>query len=183
MMRVHSWVMGVAVVAALVIGAGRADAGPVFTFQIDNTIGDVSGSVTGEIFGLPDNGTAAATSVMIESFPAGLDSLVASPIDATLWDQQYQNTFTVVNGQIVDGHFWAQQTISGFAQGFQLYLNGSPYNFINLDGTDTRYVWGNDGFDAAHFAAASVPEPASLLLMGTGLAGVVRKLRKRGQAA
>jgi hypothetical protein len=57
-----------------------------------------------------------------------------------------------------------------------LYVNGGggPYNFLNLDGDDTRYVWGNDGFTAANFARASnyTPEPTYLIALGLGLSGL-----------
>src|SRR3974377_159666 len=100
-------------ILALLLGAVAANAGTRnFDFSVTNTIGTVSGTFTGEIFGLTDNATSAATSVLIETFPAAMNSLNSPPIDATLWDQQYQNSFVVSNGQIVDGGFWAAQTIN-----------------------------------------------------------------------
>jgi len=156
-------------VLALLLGAGTANAGTLnFDFSVTNTIGTVSGTFTGEIFGLTDNATSAATSVLIESFPAGMNSLDSPPIDATLWDQQYQDSFVVSNGQIVDGGFWAAQTINGFFAGFQLFLNATaalqPFNYLNLDGINSAYIWGDNGLAAAHFTqASSVPEPASLV--------------------
>ncbi len=157
-----------------------------FTFSVTNTVGNVPGTFSGEIFGLTDNATSSATSVIIESIPVGMNNLVSTPIDAILWDTQQQNSFTVANGQVIAGGFEASQTISGFRQGYQLFLNGSPFNFLNLDGNDTKYVWGNDGLAAANFkpgSAASVPEPGSFAVMlSLGATGAVlafkRKLRK-----
>jgi hypothetical protein len=154
-----------------------------FDFSVTNTIGDVSGTFSGEIFGLTNNATSSATSVLVTSFPAGLDSLLPAPVNATSWDQQVQNSFTVTNGQITGGGFWAQQTINGFPQGYQLYLNGDggPFNFLNLDGTDTHYVWGNDGLAAANFTPAVVPEFSSLLglsgFIATGGLALIRRRR------
>jgi hypothetical protein len=155
-----------------------------FDFSFTNTIGDVSGTVTGEIVGLSDNSTSSASQVLIESFPSGLDNIFASlPIDATTWDQQYQNSFTVVGGQVVSGGFWAEQSVDGYQQGAQLYVNGVGYNFLNLDGNDTRYVWGDDGFAAANIvpAGSSVPDAGSSLALLTaalmGIGAVARKVR------
>ncbi len=165
--------------------AAPAQASPDFTFSVTNTIGTVAGTFTGRILGLTDNATSSATQVFIDTFPAGLDSLEAAPVEATLWDQQYENSFTVSGGQIVDGGFWAQQTINALPYGYQLYLNGAignGFNFLNLDGDDTRYVWGDNGFAAANFAplgAQDVPEPGTFALFGAGLAASGLLLRNR----
>jgi PEP-CTERM motif len=159
-----------------------------FYFSVTNTVGDVPGTFTGEIFGLTDNATSSASSVVIQSIPAGMNNLVSPPIDATLWDQQYQNSFQVVNGQVVDGGFWAQQTVNGFLHGYQLYINGAdgPYNFLNLDGVDDTFVRGDDGLAAANITPASVPEPASCILAGLGamcVAGYTTMRRRREGAS
>jgi PEP-CTERM motif len=39
----------------------------------------------------------------------------------------------------------------------------------------------NDSFGAGYFQASAVPEPASLLLFGSGLVGIVARLRRRGE--
>ena len=155
-----------------------------FQFSVTNTIGTVPGTFTGEIFGLVDNATSSATSVLIETFPAGLNSLEAAPIDATLWDQQNQNGFTVVSGQITAGGFWAARTIGGYPSGYQLLLNGDggPYNFLNLDGVDRLFVYGDNGFAAANFTrvnATAAPEPASLALAGLGAVALMAAAGRR----
>jgi hypothetical protein len=134
-----------------------------FSFSFTNTIsGNVSGTVTGIIRGLTNNTTGPATQVIITSFPAGLSSVLGpAPINAMLWDQQIQNSFTETNGVVTAGGFWAQDTIGGLGDGAQLYVDGGfePYNFLNLDGADGLYVYGANGLAAANIKplATSVP--------------------------
>ena len=63
------------VIPYMILSAGKAQAGPLldFTFSFTDTTGGVSGTVTGEILGLSDNSTGAATDVLIESHAAALN--------------------------------------------------------------------------------------------------------------
>lgn len=155
-----------------------------FSFSFTNTVWyAVPGTVTGEILGLTNNATGPAAEVLITSFPSGLNSVLGSgPINAMLWDQQYQNSFTESGGQVTAGGFWANDTINGWSQGAQLYINGDggPYNFLNLDGTDALYVWGDNGLAAANIKplGTPTPEPSSFLL-ALGFAGVLGAFRRK----
>jgi hypothetical protein len=172
--------------AVLACASLSAFAAPVFEFSITNAVGNVAGTVKGKIFGLSHNGSGSATRVTIETFPAGLNSIFgAGPIDATAWNQQYENSFTVANDVITAASFWSQASVNGFGSAAQLYINGAggPYNFVNIDGTDTHYVWGQNGMSGVTFSlvgdSANVPEPGSLALLGLGIAGVATMRRRK----
>lgn len=141
-----------------------------FTFSITNTVGDVSGTVTGQILGLAPTGFSSAVQVLITGYPAGLNSVFpAGPIDATAWDQQIENSFDVEGGMIVGGGFFAKDTIGFVPEGAQLYINGGdgPFNYVNIDGGNTDQVWAEDGLAGVTFA--NTPEPDTFMLFATGL--------------
>lgn len=188
------FVLCVAVAIGLICLPRGAQAGTItvgFSFTTDNTSecakysGDcIAGTVTGEIVGLPFNGTGSASEVLITSFPSGLDSVLGSaPINAMLWSVQGENSFNVTDGVITGGGFWATDTIGSFVDGAQLYINGDPsFNFLNLDGTDSHFVWAEDGIGASGVtftsSATATPEPSSLLLLATGLLGLGFAVRR-----
>ena len=75
--------------SVVVLSASLAAQGQIvnFDFSFQNTIGTVSGTVTGEILGLTDNSTGPATEVLITGFPAGMNNIAGpTPINAMLWD-------------------------------------------------------------------------------------------------
>src|ERR1700679_90346 len=86
---------------AVALATAPAHAGLNFDFSFGNVNGSIPGTVTGEIFGLTDNSTSAATDLVIDSYPVGL-TLPAVP-----WDifnaagySITANTFTVTGGVV-----------------------------------------------------------------------------------
>lgn len=168
-------------------------------FSFTNTIGDVSGTVTGRIIGLVDNSTSAATAIYIDSFPTALNSAFGSPpIDVFAWNDQWfyvgQNSFTLSNGVLTSAQFFVQaQDDNGF---FQLWLNGDGNtNFLSLDGLNNLYVYTvgelnsetglQVGPPIGNSQTAPIPEPASWAMMvgGFGLAGAALRRRRKTTVA
>src|SRR5208337_3696765 len=103
--------LGMLAVVLLAAMAGRTQAGSQifdFSFTTDATTppGWITGTVTGEIV-LPfsGDGSGPATLVSIGTIPSGMTNIYGTlPINATAWDTQVVNTFTVFGGMItIDG--------------------------------------------------------------------------------
>jgi hypothetical protein len=158
-----------------------------FSFSNDPSWGNVSGTVTGEIDGLVDNSTSAATAVIIDSYPAGLvlSGTYTTPFDVLAWSGGTigENSFTLSGGVLIDGNF---SIFSANGINDQLYLNsqccgGVGTNFLDIGSNDTLYVWNRNGIGptGVTFSSTSgVPEPASEMLVGTGVLGLLFLRRK-----
>lgn len=162
-----------------------------FTFSFtDNAFSNVSGTVTGEIFGLSDNtANQAASQIIINSYPSAL-GLGSSPIltttsflDATKWLVD-TNLFTVSAGQITFTHFYAHQlsgegnlALQAIGQGGD-FLQSSPFPGPTIEGTATYQLVTN---------VSVTPLPAALPLYATGLGALAllrwRRKRKAAVAA
>ena len=151
-----------------------------FTFSFDNVEGNTPGTVEGIITRL-NEGTGAADSVIITSFPAGLGGTIDNGNDATLWSDQFTNSFTVNSGSITAADFFAGLG-AGTSDIFCLGdCGGNNVNFLSLDSQTTQTANIN-GFSGATYTAATpvpfgVSTDLSLLILG-GTYGVSR-LRKR----
>jgi hypothetical protein len=150
-----------------------------FSFSFTNTVGNVAGTVTGEILGLTDNSTGPAAKVIVESFPAGLNSVLGSaPIDATSWTI-FNNSFTETGGQVVAADFDAETGTEPSNLGIVEFNPISGASELTLDG--------NQAFDVLTFAGLSadniapVPEPSSLGL-AIATVGLIASLSRQSKA-
>jgi PEP-CTERM motif len=162
-------------VLMLAAASGPLRAEQIFDFSFTNTIGNVAGTVTGEIV-LPfdGDGSGAASDVLIQSFPPGLSSVGMPPIDASRWTYQEVNEFTVYSGQVTG------------ASEFYAYTSTSyPSSVIELTPTTSYLAYGagplshgsnNEVYaDATSFIPAPAPEPSSLMLLVAGLLVIGRR--------
>ena len=142
-----------------------------FDFSFSNAIGNVSGSVTGEIFGLADNTSGqAATDIEVDSYPTGLTGLPSAPFDAFTvpGTNIVSNSFTVSGGQITAASF----DTSFIA--FSRVLLALDYTGVNglQNSTASAFVINSNGFAGATYTSAPVPEPASIVLLLSGMFGL-----------
>ena len=146
-----------------------------FNFSFSNVTGNADGTVTGEIFGLTNNATSAASDIVIDSAPAGW-VLPAIPFSvfshAGDWSGGYidENSFTVSNGVLTDANF---QIYGGY---FDLNYDNTYNEFGDLRvitgvvPPTGPYIQNTDGFGGVTYTA--VPEPSTWAMMGLGFASL-----------
>lgn len=181
-MRLRSLAEAGLAVALALLSAQPAQAGLMFDFSFVVTGGSVSsGSVTGQIYGLTDNATSAASDIVIATLPAGAPSFVPPlPIDvfATLISTS-ANAFTVSGGQITSGHFQGNFTTGGGNAYLQLEpgtgSNGFP-GYVSfpdpLDFENSWTVWDNNTAAVSYTPVVAAPEPASVAIISLALLGL-----------
>lgn len=187
-------------VAAVAISAATRSNALTFYFSFTNTVGNVDGTVKGEIGGLTDNSTGPASAIIIDSYPAGLAGpsglgSYPTPFDVlSAWSggTVVENSFTVSGGYIMQALF----SITGAnGDNDQLFLNSAcacfygtgHTNYLDIGSNDQLNVWNVGRLYAADglVIEGGIPEPAAwaLMTLGFGLAGSALRRRSRAQAA
>jgi hypothetical protein len=163
--------------------AGQSQADQIFNFSFTNTLGNVNGTVTGEI-DLPFNGsgTGAASHVYIDSYPTALGNVGSLPIDTRMWISVTEDQFTVTSGQLSFVSFVAGTT-SPQSSVFNLAgpIPSESLLTTSTSPTDHPFVEGPPTFSGP----TRTPEPASITLLVSGFLtasgfGIYR--RRRGRA-
>ncbi len=188
-----------AVATALVLASSPSFASLTFEFSFTNTIGNTAGTVTGEVFGLVDNATVAATDVIITSYPSGMTGLPPAPFSVLklAYTSLMYNSFPVHNGQVqTDGNlghglfeFGSSNSytadwdfcISGIGFATSPCMPPSWFSSWSPGWYNIRHVMTND---IAHFTPVPgpsnpVPEPQTSALLLAGMAGLAGLARKR----
>lgn len=192
--------LGIALVAVMTLSQGVARADEV----------TVSGSTTGTVTGVPQltfagNAFTGTTALGVGSLSGanrlGTFTLATGPLQAVAGNFTLNVTFTVPTGIAGGQGTTYTATISGSVSpnvgqgGVDVVFNNPSQTFTFNDGVNTGSftltvadVFVQSGQTANLTAGLRgsqnpIPEPATMFLLGTGLAGVAAKIRKRRNAA
>jgi hypothetical protein len=173
-----------------------------FTFSFTNNyFSGVAGTVTGEIFGLTNNSTSAASEVIVYSYPtfaSNPGNLGPAPINVTAWTYQMYNQFTESDGAITYDNFAAlDSSNNGFIQLFGGTNLSGPGPYLGVFGADEAFsldqksITDGDSYLAAYSpgplpgyslvptSIVPTPEPTSVFLLAGVLLAVAFAARKR----
>ena len=167
--------------AAALLSTNQAEAA-IFSYQFSNVNGSTSGTVNGSI-SLPDgDGTFAAPTVTVDSYPAALN-LGATPI-TILSPAAIDNSFQVIGGQIVLFDYFGL-----INDDTALAFNGSTCSSTTfLDVLNAQDCGVSGVLDSASttlsFSPVAPTVPGPLPLLGTAAAfACSRRLRTRARGA
>jgi len=174
--------LGMLAVVLLAAMAGRTQAGSQifdFSFTTDATTppGWITGTVTGEIvLDFSGDGSGHATLVSIDTIPSGMTNIYGTlPINATAWDTQVVNTFTVSGGMITSANYSATNALTPPPEGSLISFGSGSNELQFTNQNNVVQSTGNEsGITGVTFTPVSVsvpiPEPSSLIL--AGMAGI-----------
>src|SRR5262245_44116931 len=135
-----------------------------FDFSFSNVSGNTSGTVTGEVDGLPFNGTAPATAVIVNSVPSVMPIPTPSSFPVVGGAVQ-ENSFTVTNGTVTSASFGSDRDfIVGHV--FLGFGFNQPPNSAELDLSQMVPPF---NFQFVRGPISFVPGP----LVGAGLPGLI----------
>ncbi len=154
-----------------------------FDFTFTGNGGDV---VTGEVFGLINGTYSSATDIVVTSgFPLGGGQ--SYPIDMFAGANVIvRNSFSVTGSAVTYANFRGHKLLSSIgtvSRNAWLSLHTFGYNWLSTygtaGGTSFRVTTGNRGQNLVTFTLVEAPEPASIALLGAGLAGIAGFRRRK----
>jgi len=152
-----------------------------FDFSMTDTTGNVSGTVTGEIFGLTANTTSSASSVEVFSWPAGMANPDSVTTPLTLTGTPVDNSFTISSGALTAANYEISSADSNVQLRLDVGGTGSGPNAFTLNNF-TNEVQSGNGFSGVTYTPAPEPGSVAICLVGAAilLTFRVRKHKNNG---
>jgi len=179
-----------ALLAAALASASLAFAAPAealtFDFSFTNTTGNFPGTISGQIFGLTDNSTSAATQVIVEGVPVNYSADFPTPtypLDTTADATSISsNAFTVVAGVITNANYFANNSTDPNQFQLELLTNSVTFAF-DVEENGSSLVATGAALFTPEVSTTPLPGALPLFVSGLGALGLLVKRRKRKNAA
>jgi hypothetical protein len=155
--------------ALIAVGISHPVQAASYSYSFSNVDGAVDGTVTGTIVLPNGDGTFAASSLTIDSYPAAL-GLGPTPIGS--FTQELENTFTVSGGNITSGEFEGNLDASTALFISSDFTGGG--SGLDLEGCACLATQGvlDSGDLTLAFAPVATPLPATWTMLIAGFAGL-----------